>query len=70
MKKVIVSLAILAVMLVGCREAGEVTPNTNDNIYTWSYVTGPNGENCLVAQRFVGWDTGVAMMDCDHVGSE
>ena len=64
MTRVIVA-TLLALGLVGCVTAGDAVVNPGDTAYTWSYVEGPNGENCLVAQRWVGGQTGVAMMDCD-----
>lgn len=60
--------SLLALVLAGCISPGTKAENPNDTTYTWSYVKGPGGEDCLVATRYVGSETGTAMMDCRWPG--
>lgn len=64
----VITVVLLVLLAVACT-TGTPAENEDDGLYQWQYVSGPNGETCLIASRMVGFEAGVAMMDCDTVNA-
>lgn len=61
----IAALFIIILTLASCAPSPAGEPiDPSDDGYVWSRITGPNGQECIVLSRWIGYRGGVMAMDC------